>query len=87
MTDQIPPHQHRWAMLSDPPVVDKYGLYSTTNIRVMPNFSCDICGLTPEAVANTATIKTLLAEIERLSAILAMLPIATAQETHEKGGN
>lgn len=69
--DEIAPHQHRWMMLSGPPVADKFGLYSPGNIRVMPNSSCDICGLTPEAVANEAAIKTLLAENARLRNTLA----------------
>jgi len=63
--EHIAPHQHRWAMLLDPPATDKagMGLLSPMSMRVMPNSSCDICGLTPEAVANQAAVKEAIAEV------------------------
>ena len=80
MSDEIAPHQHRWAMLLDPPAADNtgIGLLSPMGMRVMPNSSCAICGLTPEAVANEAAIKLLLAQNAQLREIV--------QVVAEKGG-
>ncbi len=63
MTEQekIAPHAHRWLMYAPDP---------TSKPEIIANSSCDICGLTPEAVANEAAIKALLRENAALREIV-----------------
>ena len=49
-------HQHHWLMWAP----------NGQKPEIIANSSCPVCGLTPEAVANEAAIKTLLAERDRL---------------------
>ena len=51
-------HKHLWMIWQPSPEAPPV---------IVANSSCSICGLTPEAVANQATIQTLMAEVERLA--------------------
>ena len=71
---EMPTHGHRWWLQRGP----------NGRLEVMANSSCDICGLTPEAVANESAIKTLQRENAAMRRIVEA--VAEAGVGDEYGG-